>query len=82
MYAVAGFPGIDTLDFNELEEVAAFFIPPECVIGAIGPVAAFDKEAYLLVIKDPQVLMNGNCRLGDEARTAASDALRGLCRAP
>ena len=82
VYAVAGFPGIDTLDFNKLDEVAAFFIPPECVIGAIGPVAAFDDDAYLLVINDPQVLINHNSRQPAEAEAKARAALSGLCRAP
>ena len=42
LYAVSGLPGIDARDFDRLDEVTGFFIPPECVIAAIGPVAPYD----------------------------------------
>ena len=82
LYAVSGFPGIDTRDFNKLDEVAGFFIPPECVIAAIGPVAAYDDENYLLVINNPRVQMNLNCRLPVQLLKDARVALAALCRAP
>ena len=82
LYAVSGFPGIDTRDFNKLDEVAGFFIPPECVIAAIGPVAAYDDENYLLVINTPRVQMNRNCRLPVQLLKDGRAALAALCRAP
>ena len=82
LYAVSGFPGIDTRDFNKLDEVAGFFIPPECVIAAIGPVAAYDDENYLLVINNPRVQMNRNCRLPVQLLKDGRAALAALCRAP
>ena len=82
VYALSGVPGIDTLNRNKLEEVATFFVPPECVIAAIGPIEAIDHERYVLVVNDPAVIDNPNCRQPAEVVALARAALRELCRAP
>ena len=82
VYALSGVPGIDTHNHNGLEEIATLFVPPECVIAAIGPIAAIDRDRYLLVINDPEVILNPNCRLNAETVELACAALRQLCRAP
>jgi hypothetical protein len=81
LYAAAGVRGLDTNDFNDLDEVAALFIPPECIIGAIGPIVGEDEEHYQLIVGQHQVNLNPNCNQPAAVIAAAQAVLLQLCHA-
>ncbi|MGQ0648241.1 MAG: hypothetical protein ACT4P7_11790 [Gemmatimonadaceae bacterium] len=81
LYALAGARGLDTHNFNKLEEVATLFVPPECIIAAIGPVVGEDEERYQLIVGVHEAHMNPNCNRPVEQIAAAREVLLGLCHA-
>jgi len=82
VYAMAGVRGVDTQNFNRLDEVATFYVPPECVIGAVGPIMDYDEDHAVLIMNDPRVQANPNCTLPANIQEEARAVLAELCRAP
>jgi len=81
LYALYGAPGLDTHDFNKLDEVATLFVPPECVIGAIGPIVGEDDERYQLIVGVHEAHINQHCTQTAEIIDQARQVLLQLCHA-
>jgi hypothetical protein len=70
--------GIDTHDFNKLNEIIALHIQPEWVIGAAGPITqpSLGDGARLIV---GNVVENPSCSVGANDKSAAMKALNDIC---